>query len=361
MKLNPHLTIALLTALISQASWALEPVNTTLIKPEGLELKIKPEQLARIKSISADLDVQIKNAFKGEEALQNEMQAELDKIVKMTDETAKMAAVTAYQNKYKSRYQAVLAKGKINLADVATRLNREVPEMEFTLNPNLTIKGNLKKISADKFSADAPTAKATIQSTTPQPAPAQTTTVKNLVTADYIIDKELGCGGGVGSEIAISGGYMTNKSIAIVAGDCNNRGSYNHTFEVLAGTKVNVKVTYDLTGYSTAMATSLVGLGFSRSEAGVSVRGLSGDGQRDHVIYDREYSSISCAAFAFTLWPNIETCEVLGGFIDANITRRGSYKIQAFTNTSQGALSGGSYAESRIKKLRVTLTTSPNR
>lgn len=358
MKLTPHLIIVLLTALFSQASLALEGVNTKIVKPEGMELNIKPEQMARIKAISADLDVQIKNAFKGEEALQKEMQAELDKINKITDLNTKRTTITAYQNKYQSRYQAVLAKGKINLADVATKLNSAVPEMEFMLSPNMTFQGKLKKISAVKFSSPAPTAKATTQSTKPQPAPTQAT-VKNLVSSDYYIDKKPDCDGITGNEIAVSGGYMTNKAHAIGLGGCENLGEYIYPFTVLPNQKVVFEATYDMAVY--VLASTLGGSSYASSHIQLTTAGGIQYVHLEDYPASRGVNFISKSVFSLAYWPVYDEREQLGGVLKATITTPGVYEFIAGTYTKPIAIDGGSYAESRIKKLRVTLTTSPNR
>lgn len=345
------LLMAAILSISTPAALALDSANAAIIKPAGLELKIKPEQLARIKTIGADLDLQIKNAFKGEEVLQNEMQAELEKIVKITDETAKLAAITAYQNKYKSRYQAVLAKGKINLADVAAQFNASVPEVEFVLTPNMTIKGILKKVTAEKFSAPPPTTTATIASNN-----SQNTTVKELVSQDYSISKNFGCGQGPGNEIAVSGGYMTNISNTVASRleGCENEGAYLYTIYVPPSGSVNVKATYTLTGSVSAVA--IGGAAHSHTGAQVKIipetlayRGLS---ESDKVF-------MYCSTIATFFWASAEECEVPAGFIDQSYQElAGShYQFIASTWTKQGAAMGRASGESRIKKLRVTVTT----
>jgi hypothetical protein len=159
MKLQLNLILALLASLGTQSTWALEPVNTTnvkivnpaLIKRDALELDeedFSPAQKLKIQNVMQDMGTQVKNAFKGEEALQAEMSGELKKISALKDNAARSSAIKAYQAKYGKRYQAILAKGNINLNTFASRLNADLPDMQFNVTNSLSIKGLSKTMQA---------------------------------------------------------------------------------------------------------------------------------------------------------------------------------------------------------------------
>ena len=146
------------TGLFCQTSPALEAVNTNLVKQinpalikrDALEnadgIELSPAQKLKIQTVMQDLDTQVKSAFKGDEALQAEMTVELKKISAIKDDAALSSAIRAYQAKYGKRYQSILAKGNINLNNFASRLNADVPEMQFNVTNNLSIKGVAKTL-----------------------------------------------------------------------------------------------------------------------------------------------------------------------------------------------------------------------
>lgn len=366
MKLKPHFTIAFLTALISQASWALEPaVKPIIIKPEGLELKIKPDQMTRIRAISADLDVQVKNAFKGEEALQNEMQAALEKIVKMTDETAKRAAVTTYQNKYKSRYQAILTKNKINLADFAGRLNGAAPEMEFTVTPNMLIKAKPRAITPPnpnqifEISQDALQSVAVLkqkiskaneaqtQTAPAQSQPANTTRTITLNLDDYNDDPQAEC-----RFVAGGGNTYENKTIKLtgataVAGGCTSSNDRKIRYVLPKRTKSTVTVTANLYCYEFTAAAGGI------AEATASAYIFFGSG--------------SCRVhnYAWGYWAGYEedrANNVSNTFYLNNTTNQDQTIEELITHNQldlHSAGASGANAESKISNLTVTVKFEP--
>jgi hypothetical protein len=367
MKLKPHFTAALLTALISQASWALEPVvKPIIIKPESLELKIKPDQEARIKSITEDMNVQIKSAFKGEEPLQNEMQTELEKIVAMTDETAKRAAVTIYQNKYKSRYQAILTKNKINLADFAGRLNGAAPEMEFTVTPNMLIKAKpraIKNVNPNQIfeiSEDALQSVAVLkqnikkaneaqtQTAQAQSQPANTTRTITLNMDNYADDPSRGCGlvGGVANTLSNKTIKLTGK--VAVLGGCDTTNNRTIRFTLPKRTKATVTVTGDLYCYGFSAA---VGLSISQA---IAKAGIVGDNQ---------YCSVRSNALAFMAGYDEDPTNNISHTIYINNTTNQDKTIEQLISEnyihlfSMGA--GGATAESKISNFTVSVKLEP--
>lgn len=163
MNRTPPLILVAMLSLYMHPAWALEPVNTTnvklvnpaLIKRDALEVDevdFSPAQKLKIQNVMQDLDVQVKNAFKGNEALQAEMNGELKKIDALQDDAARRNAIKAYQAKYGKRYQAILAKSNINLGSFASRLNADLPDMQFNVTNSLSIKGLSKTMQAQSSS-----------------------------------------------------------------------------------------------------------------------------------------------------------------------------------------------------------------
>lgn len=161
MKLQLNLILALLASLGTQSTWALEPVNTTnvkivnpaLIKRDALELDEEdfgPAQKLKIQNVMKDLDAQVKNAFKGEDALQAEMSAELKKITSIKNDAERINFIKAYQAKYDKRYQSILAKSNINLESFASRLNVDIPDLQFNVSNNSSIYGVTKTMLAQR-------------------------------------------------------------------------------------------------------------------------------------------------------------------------------------------------------------------
>lgn len=157
------LILAALLSMPIHSVWALEPVKTTnvklvnpaLIKRDVLEVDevdFSPAQKLKIQNVMQDLDAQVKNAFKGDEALQAEMSGELKKISAIKDDTVRSSAIKAYQAKYGKRYQAILTKGNVNLSTFASRLNADLPDMQFDVTNNLSIKGEAKTMQTQSTS-----------------------------------------------------------------------------------------------------------------------------------------------------------------------------------------------------------------
>lgn len=309
-------------------------LNTTALA------KIQPTQLSQLKLIAQRQDQRLLQAFRGKEALKASMEAELRAIQQEPDEDKREGLIKAYQAKNKTAYQTALRESNVDLNAMAREMAVAAPDMDFRVTDNLSIVAAPKMQAASRKSAPASGS---------LPAPTPSRQVKNLVTEDYTIKKDVGCGAIAGGEINVSGGYMTNKAVAISTGACENEGEYLHEFRIRSNETVDATMTVDMTARAQA-----VGIyGSAASTSSVSARIVGSESQPG------DGDGVSCTAFAPALWVANEECELLNVRLNARFTRPGTYALTAQTRTYiLTALNiGGASGEARIKKLRGTLVT----
>lgn len=353
------IAIALATTpqiLMAQVVWspAQKPAIATQLQNANLRLDLFSNNQEKIDydNITARYNNRIESAFQKKPALKNQMEAELKAINAETDFDKRNTMISAYQAKHRANFKQTLDENQINLSSMANELNAKIPNRNFAFDNNLSLTSRIRPINLGALTPINAGNMGTLSTTqaNTNPTPVNTSVVKSLTSSDYTIYKDLGCGQAAGSSIEVSGGYMTNKSVSIVAGYCLNEGSYNNEFILEAGKKAKVEITYDLTGANTSIG--LVGFSESISRAAVS---FSGPGVTQP---PSEKRVASCMSIAFLLWVGSSKCEILNGKLEFNITQPGTYNLKALTDTTQGALVGGSYGEARIKKLRATFTIS---
>lgn len=303
--------------------------------------KIQPAQLSQLKLIAQRQDQRLLQAFRGKEALKSSMEADLRAIQQEPDEDKRDTLIKAYQARNKTAYQAALRESNIDLNRIAREMADASPDMDFRVTENLSI------VAAPKMQAS--TRKNTPAGNGPLPAPTPSRKVKNLVTEDYTIRKNVGCGAIAGGEINVSGGYMTNKAIAISSGGCENEGEYFHEFRVGPNETVDATLTLDMA--AKAQALGIIGTAGSISNVSARITGSqSQPGEGD---------GLQCLVVAGILWAASEVCELSNVHLNARFTAPGTYSFTAETSTFLvTAISvGGSSGEARIKKLRATLVT----
>lgn len=327
------LALSPLTA-VAQPALNRAELNTTALA------KIQPAQLSQLKLIAQRQDQRLLQAFRGKEALKASMEAELRAIQQEPDEDKREGLIKAYQAKNKTAYQAALRESNVDLNAMAREMAVAAPDMDFRVTDNLSIVAAPKMQAASRKSAPASGS---------LPAPTPSRKVKNLATEDYTISKDVGCGQIAGGEINVSGGYMTNKAVAISTGGCENEGSYVHEFRVRPNETVEATLTVDMTAKAQAMGI----LGSASSTSSVSARIVGSQSQPG------DSDGVYCTVIAGILWAASDECELLNVRLNTRFTQPGTYSLIATTRTYLlTALSvGGSSGEARIKKLRGTLVT----
>jgi len=293
-----------------------------------IEPEITPTQEVKLKIIMNDLDLQVKQAFKGEEKLQLEMDAELKKISGIKDVAGKKAAIDAYQNKYLSRYDSILKKGKVNLNNTVSSLNAIFPERQFSLTNKLAIIGKTKTSS-----------KATASSL---PALAEGPTTFTLKPSDFTSTKDIGCALIAGGGVSFGNQSITTNAFSAVAGGCGNYGKQIAMIDVPRDTRATFEVAGDF--YATAFA---IGVGFASSATAHSGGNLF-DGARASVL-------------APILWSAYEDPSVINARYSFSVSGPVREEINFVTNALAVAVIslGTANAEAKVRNLRVKVKFEP--
>jgi hypothetical protein len=347
------LILAPASLLAQTPSSQLKTAQTNLVRNANLQPLITARQLEQIKAITSRDDEKILTSFKGREALKSTLQSELKVIDNEADPVKKSALIKAYQLKHAAAYKQVMATARVDMAVMARDLSAAVPDMEFRVIDGIGLKGVMKKTSSPPATSSGTSTLKSTSASAPALVPAKT--VKALGGSDYTITKDLGCGAVSGSDISVSGGYMTNKAFAAVLGGCTNDGRYKYEFAMPSSQKGKVEMTFDLEAKVFAVGV----LGSAGSSASSSIY-VSGDDHHE-LGFDSDDSYISCSVFAPILWAASETCELENGRITATLTQADTYNISASTHTFTiaAAIVAATTAEARIKKLRTTITLEP--
>lgn len=340
------LALLTLTPLLAMPMKAQAQVNTSRLQTSSIK-KFDPAKLNQLNAINQRYDQRILGAFKGKEALKSTMEAELNAIKLEQDAEKRSVMIKAYQAKHGAAYKAMLRDNQINMADMAREMTAAVPDMTFRVVDGLKVVG----VSKTEESDQAISTSSRPQENLPPSTPALR--VKNLTTEDYVIEKTLQCPNDAGNEIAVSGGYMTNKANAGAIGNCGNIGTYTYKFNQAHNELTEVAVTFDMQGNTEAIGV----LGSSSSQSTVSLTLFKGG------IYDRGslyHSKIRCSSYAPVLWSDEDLCNSATANLRQLLLESGDYTLQVKTETyAISHLSPGAKAEARIKKLRTTITSHP--
>lgn len=295
-----------------------------------IEPDITPAQEVKLKTIMDDLDLQVKQAFKGEEKLQLEMDAELKKISIIKDVAGKKAAIDAYQNKYLSRYDSILKKGKVNLNDTVSSLNTIFPDRQFSLTNKLAIIG--KTITSGKAS------------TSSLPPLAEGPTTFRLKESDFTRTKDIGCALIGGGGVFFGNQSITTNAIATVAGTCIHFGQQTAMIDVPPNTRATFEVAGDFN--TTAFAIS-VGVASHASARSISVRGRN------------TIASSYASAIAPLLWSayNEHVTNARDSFL---VSGPAIHEIVNYTSASATAATlGTANAEAKVRNFRVMVKFEP--
>jgi hypothetical protein len=302
--------------------------DTKKIQPD-----ITPAQEAKLKTIMDDLDLQVKQAFKGEEKFQLELDAELKKISVIKDDAGKKAAIDAYQNKYLSRYDSILKKGNVNLNNTVNSLNTIFPDRQFSLTNKLAIIGKAKTSS-----------KATASSS---PTLAEGPTTFTLKSSDFTSTKDIGCGLIAGGGVSFSNQSITTNAFSTVAGKCFNYGKQSALIDVPRNTRATFEVAGDFNTTAFAIGVGVASYASAHSATFIGLR--------------NNYNANSFAnALAPILWSAYSE-ESVGNARDSfSVSGPVRHEIAPYTSAgSTAATLGTANAEAKVRNLRVTVKFEP--
>jgi len=297
-----------------------------------IEPDITPDQQAKLKTIMDDLDLQVKQAFKGEEKLQLEMDAELKKISLIKDVAGKKAAIDAYQNKYLSRYDSILKKGKVNLNDTVSSLNTIFPDRQFSLTNKLAIIGKTKT-----------SGKATTSSLPPL---AEGPTTFTLKQSDFTSTKEIGCALIAGGGVSFGNQSITTNAFSTVAGGCKNLGLQTANIDVPRNTRATFEVAGDFN--STAFA---IGVGVA-SDASAYTNSFIG-------LFNTNTGSWA-SAIAPLFWSAYNEQSVINARDSFSVSGPAIHEIWNDTSAmATAATLGTANAEAKVRNLRFKVKFEP--
>jgi len=298
-----------------------------------IEPEITPTQEVKLKIIMNDLDLQVKQAFKGEEKLQLEMDAELKKISGIKDEGAKKAAIDAYQNKYLSRYDSILKKGKVNLNNTVSSLNAIFPERQFSLTNQLAIIGKIKTSS-----------KATASSL---PALAEGPTTFTLKPSDFTSTKDIDCVLAAGGGVSFGNQSITTNALSGVVGSCTNVGKQIAFIDVPQNTRATFEVAGDFNATAFAIGLGAASMSIANSSASIGLR-----------------SNLTARARAFAAAPILWSVYIDDPVINArdsfSVSGPVRHEISLFTRALATAVTlGTANAEAKVRNYTVKVKFEP--
>lgn len=296
-------------------------------KPADPMTKQQEAQIAAVLKANND---QVIAAFKGEDALRANLERELKGIQAQRDPRAKKAAILAFQAKYASAYRAVLAKGKINLAALASQLNSIYPAFAFQVRDGTYLAG--VSLNSDA-GASSPAA------TTP--------TVLTPRSSDYTFTKDVDCAAIGGGDVSYSNGQIVGEAFAAKLGGCASKGDMRYAFQVPAGQKAQVDVSGSVSGYAGAIAVAGGSLGSASASITAGGQGVS----------------TSCSALAPGWWAAWEECAIENARVTPLITGTGQFQLvgTSSSKTITGAVVvSGTLAGAEVKISGARITIGPN-
>ena len=346
-----HRLILLTTALVTATpAFAQLPIGKPILAQSPSRLTIEPvdaKRIERLDPIISRYNDRIDTAFKGEPLLKKMMEQELQTIAAQKDSTARKSMILAYQRKYGARYQQILARNNVSLATMAREMSAAAPELRFNVRNGIGLSAGLAAPSKSQTF--------TTQSTGGLPALAPTE-VRTLSGNDYRFISDRSCTNIAGGEVTRSGGFITATANATVAGGCRSTGSYEYEFAVAPDQLVDVDLTFGLSGETFAIG--ILGGAFALSFGEVSVFKITSDNRRG-LFDDSPSTVVSCRSMALVLMSDADECEIDNEHQQVTISEPGRYLIRTRNNTSTLGVMGGGSSESKLRRLRATLTFRP--
>jgi hypothetical protein len=283
---------------------------------------ITAEQKAKLMSIMYEIDGKLKPVVSADAKQQSQMQQELTAIAAIKDVKQRSSATTAYQQKYKALYGAMLKKAGVDMAKYLKLLNSSFPGYQFMLSGDFSIIGKGRTVTPPSS----------------QPAGPVTTQIKTFTTS-----KSVGCGGIGGGSVTFTSNSMKVSGFATVAGGCNNTGSMVAEFTVPAASSASIIVKHLLK--ADGFAVGVLGTGITTSTC---------------YFYSGTTSTrISVLVMAPVLWVaggEDEINETLTIPVSTNASRSVSYHTQV---TPMSGLPSEAQGNASVTGIGITLTTQP--
>jgi hypothetical protein len=250
-------------ALIAATSLAPAPAS---IAQEGRQAAIAPqrslaatqatgeltaEQQAQLADLAKSVDSRVLAGFRGREDLKARMENDLRDIAKISERSAKIRAIAAFQGRYSKDYREVLTAGGVDLRQVAERLRAIFPDGVFVVENGTHV-----------VEAETP----------PPPAapPSPPATTRQAVTGPQMTQdpRSQGCGGGGTGRIDTSRpSGQTNSAKVSNIGNCAGIGWMNYRFETPQGMKSRITGMVNLNAEASVVAVT----GASYASASTSV------------------------------------------------------------------------------------------